>query len=49
MGGGGNPLYHATKLHINNSKTVTNAEKWDEKLNHLSVFWLSSVVFLSSA
>ena len=34
----GNPLYPATKRHLNNSQTVTNDEKWDGKLNHLSVF-----------
>ena len=33
----GNPLCQATK-HLNNSQTVKNNEKWDEKLNHLFVF-----------
>ena len=34
----GNSLYQATKWHLNNSLMVKNNEKWNGKLNHLSVF-----------
>ena len=35
---GGNPLYQAAKRHLKNSSTVKHDQRWDEKLNHLSVF-----------
>ena len=35
---GGNPLYQATKWHLNNNQMVKNYEKYDGELIHLS-FW----------
>ena len=34
----GHPLNQATKWHLNNSEMVKNNDKWDKKLNHISVF-----------
>ena len=33
----GNPIYQATKRHLNNSYTMKDDEKWDGELNHFSV------------
>ena len=35
----GNPLRQATKGHLNNSSTVKNDEKWDEKGNTWGEWW----------